>query len=148
MLGWFLLLLGAWLVFVVLYRVLRGRPAPRPVPRIAPVRRRALPREDEPHVLYRFDWMVWRPGRPIYFGITNDLPERTAGHARKSWWWKLAVPEPTVIGRYPSRSAALLAEKQIIKLTAIAYREKLTNTQHNPYPVRRRDVPRRFLVSA
>jgi predicted GIY-YIG superfamily endonuclease len=140
MLAWILVALAVWLLTVAIYRGLRGPRAPRRVPPSPRRPRRGLPREDVEHVLYRVDWALWRPGRPCYFGITNNLAERQAGHARRSWWWPLSTRRLTVIGRFPSRSAALAAERRTIRTAVVSHRERLTNTQHNPRPVRRHDV--------
>ena len=56
-----------------------------------------------------------RAGSPVYYGITNDYPDRCAEHAAGSWWWYLVDPARSTVQEFPNRPAALLAETRAIR---------------------------------
>ena len=70
-------------------------------------------------------------GRLLYVGITNNYARRSGEHAEdKPWWRDVARSE---VERYPTRKAALEAEKR-----AIIAEHPLDNDQHNGANPRRR----------
>ncbi len=143
MLEAFILVLAVWLLLVTLYRVFRRRPAARPVHHVDPRQpvpvKRKPPRANVEHVLYVVYWAFTLS--PCYFGISNDPGGRGKGHARRSWWWPFSDKTLHVIGRFDSRPLALAAEARAIAV-AVKQGERLTNTHHNPRPVRKEDVRR------
>jgi predicted GIY-YIG superfamily endonuclease len=63
----------------------------------------------------------------LYIGITDDLRRRTLDHVEASSW--MAFAARSTITRYPTRVAALDAEK-----IAIEIEQPLFNSQHNSTP--------------
>jgi predicted GIY-YIG superfamily endonuclease len=76
--------------------------------------------ENLPHTLYRFHDAA---GRLLYIGIAVDFLQRWRKHRRREWWSQVARMD---IEQYPSRSAALAAERQAIIIEKPQY-----NHQHN-----------------
>jgi hypothetical protein len=137
-----LVLMASWLLVALIVRAASGRRRVRNRPPVSgPARnrppRRQPPRADVEHVLYAAHWQF--TDRPMYFGISNDLAARAKRHAATSWWWRFSDRELHVIGRFPTRAAALAAERRAIPI-AVRAGERLTNTHHNPRPVRKGDV--------
>lgn len=124
-------------VWLVLFLLRKKRPAARRMPVIVTYPRRRPPRTHVPHVLYGYKWSLTR--RWCYFGISNEEDARAARHEAKSWWHPYSTGTMHIVGRFPDRQSALDAERRAIG-RAVAAGEQLTNTHHNPRPVRRSDV--------
>jgi hypothetical protein len=73
-----------------------------------------------PHTLYRF---YDGRGRLLYIGIAVDFLNRWRKHRKKIWWPLVARIE---ISSYPTRSAAMIAER-----SAIITEKPLHNEVHN-----------------
>ena len=83
---------------------------------------------DTPTALYRyFDERTL----PLYIGITGDLAIREQGHISASRWAELVAS--STVTRYPTRRAALEAERAAIK-----GEQPLFNKQYNDTPAARR----------
>lgn len=52
-------------------------------------------------------------GRLLYVGVTNNWPMRRIQHRRSSWWYQLV--KKATLKVYPTREAALAAEKAAIE---------------------------------
>lgn len=134
-----LVLLALWLLLALIRQVrssrTRGRTPTAPPLRPAPKRR--PPRADVQHALYVAHWA--HTDRPMYFGISNNIGARAKRHAATSWWWQFSGRQLHVVGLYPTRASALAGERQAIT-AAVRAGERLTNTHHNPRPVRKGDV--------
>lgn len=83
-----------------------------------------------PCALYR-----WHDDRLnlLYVGITHDIKQRSAGHARKSCWWVFATRQD--IEWFPNRAAAEAAERSAIK-----NERPIFNRQHNDTPTARQKI--------
>lgn len=110
------------------------RPAKRSIFRPAPVRpapsRRSI--AEDPHVLYHYPWAN-RPGRR-YIGISNEPERRHAEHLidpKDRWWMVQSTGVMVLVAQYPTRAAALAAERAAIREAYFAD-EDPANTVHNP----------------
>lgn len=65
-------------------------------------------------------------GRLLYVGIATSLPKRQRSHVRASSWMEFAVR--ATIARYPSRDAALQAEKAAIEEEAPLFNSMLNDS--------------------